>query len=79
VALDRLLVTESVAGLQLCLHASQHRISDEKPSITAALLLGTTVYVPTASADGPSAEELARKAQDPLADTKAIMTDNTIG
>ena len=31
------------------------------------------------SADGPSDEELARKAQDPLADVRAIMTDNTIG
>lgn len=31
-----------------------------------------------ALADGPSAEELARKAQDPLADVRAIMTDNTI-
>ena len=29
--------------------------------------------------EGPSAEELARKAQDPLADVRAIMTDNTIG
>jgi hypothetical protein len=28
--------------------------------------------------EGPSAEELARKAQDPLADVRAIMTDNTI-
>ena len=28
--------------------------------------------------EGPSAEELARKAQDPLGDVRAIMTDNTI-
>jgi hypothetical protein len=48
-------------------------------TITTALLLGAAFNVSPVSADGPSAEELARKAQDPLADTKAIMTDNTIG
>lgn len=32
-----------------------------------------------AIADGPTDAELARKAQDPLADVRAIMTDNTIG
>ncbi len=47
--------------------------------LVAALLLGSAVAVSPAVANGPSAEELARKAQDPLADTKAIMTDNTIG
>lgn len=47
--------------------------------LIAALLLGSVVDVSPAVANGPSAEELARKAQDPLADTKAIMTDNTIG
>jgi hypothetical protein len=43
------------------------------------MLLGSAFHVSSVAADGPSAEELARKAQDPLADTKAIMTDNTIG
>ena len=44
------------------------------------MLLLFLVIVPTTLwADGPpSAEELARKAQDPLADVRAIMTDNTI-
>lgn len=47
--------------------------------IVVAMLLGSAAYVTSAAADGLSAEELARKAQDPLADTKAIMTDNAIG
>ncbi len=47
--------------------------------LVAAMLFGSAVYVSPAIANGPTAEELARKAQDPLADTKAIMTDNTIG
>lgn len=36
-------------------------------------------YVDSASAQAPSAAELAQKAQDPLADITALMTDNTIG
>lgn len=40
------------------------------------LCLGSAV---ASSAQGPSDAELARKAQDPLADVRAIMTDNTIG
>ena len=44
------------------------------------ILLSFLLMVPLAAfaEDGPSAEELARKAQDPLADVRAIMTDNTI-
>ena len=44
----------------------------------AALILASTFSVAPVSADGPSAEELARKAQDPLANVRAVMTDNTI-
>lgn len=47
--------------------------------LVAAIVLGSAVHVAPVAANGPSVEELARKAQDPLADTKAIMTDNTIG
>jgi len=39
------------------------------------LCLGSSA---ASSAQGPSAAELARKAQDPLGDVRAIMTDNTI-
>jgi len=45
---------------------------------TAALALFFLLPAASVSADGPSAEELARKAQDPLADVKALMSDNTI-
>jgi hypothetical protein len=39
------------------------------------------IYFPSLllAEEPPSAAELARKAQDPLADVRAIMTDNTIG
>ena len=41
-------------------------------------LIGASVFASTALAQD-SLEDLARKAQDPLADITAIMTDNTIG
>lgn len=51
----------------------------EVQPVSVMLLFRSRLSVGQASADGPSAEELARKAQDPLADVKALMTDNTIG
>lgn len=44
-----------------------------------ALTIACLLPLSQAMAEGPSAEELARKAQDPLADVRAVMTDNTIG
>lgn len=49
-------------------------------SIPAVALLTGLFLAPALlwADDPPSAEDLARKAQDPLADVRAIMTDNTI-
>ena len=47
--------------------------------LTCFALAGTILPVSNEQASAaPSAEELARKAQDPLADVRAVMTDNTI-
>ena len=43
------------------------------------VLAGTVPVTVHADADADAAAEMARKAQDPLGDVKAIMTDNTIG
>jgi hypothetical protein len=48
-----------------------------KTGTAAVLLIGLLLQAARALGEGPSAEELARKAQDPLGDVKAIMTDNT--
>jgi hypothetical protein len=42
-------------------------------------LLATMPYQVSADAQADAAAEMARKAQDPLGDVKAIMSDNTIG
>jgi len=45
----------------------------------SVLALGAILYVEsTAAQDADALAEMARKAQDPLADVKALMTDNTI-
>lgn len=51
-------------------------------SIPVTLALAMTCVAPTithADASADAVAEMARKAQDPLGDVKAIMTDNTIG
>ena len=42
-----------------------------------ALAIACLLPLSQVMAEGPSAEELARKAQDPLADVRAVMTDWT--
>ena len=44
--------------------------------LSTTLLLATQAYAQT---DDEAAREMARKAQDPLGDIRAIMNDNTIG
>lgn len=46
--------------------------------ITALLLITSLLPLSQTMAEEPSAEDIARKAQDPLADVRAVMTDNTI-
>jgi len=45
----------------------------------AMCLMSIASYQVSADAQGIAAAEMARKAQDPLGDVRAIMSDNTIG
>ncbi|MGW8369798.1 MAG: hypothetical protein ACWGPN_14120 [Gammaproteobacteria bacterium] len=46
--------------------------------LTAAILLGVAATQPSRAQDDEALREMARKAQDPLGDIRALMTDNTI-
>ncbi len=50
----------------------------KKYSIIVAMIGGLLAIQPALAQDDDALAEFARKAQDPLADVKALMTDNTI-